>query len=109
MSIPTTNEILIPLLRNISDGEIHLLKECIIGIADYFNLSEEERNLLQPSGVQTKLEKRVSWAKLYLSKIGFVHTIEKGRFKITQQGLIYLNSGEKVLKISRKTMISKNH
>jgi restriction system protein len=105
MSIPTINQILIPLLRIVSDEEIHILKECVIKVSDHFKLSNAEKNALQPSGVQTKLEKRVSWAKMYLHKMGFVETIEKGKFRITKEGLLYLDSGETQIKITRKMIV----
>ena len=63
MTIPDYQTAMLPLLRFATDGKEHSLREAIERLADYFNLSEEERKELLPSGAQATFDNRVSWAR----------------------------------------------
>ncbi|WP_367186592.1 winged helix-turn-helix domain-containing protein, partial [Thermosynechococcus sp. Uc] len=52
MPIPDFQSIMLPLLEFASDGQEHSLRETIEALADKFNLTEEERSKLLPSGQQ---------------------------------------------------------
>lgn len=50
-------------------------------------LTEEEKSELLPSGKQTIISNRVSWARFYLEKAGLVKVISRGKYQITQEGV----------------------
>jgi restriction system protein len=87
VSIPTTRNLMLPLLRIAGDEKEHTLRESIAILAEHFNLTEEERRELQPSGKQTKFEKRVGWARMYLTKLDLIKPVSRGCFVVTQFGL----------------------
>ena len=86
MSIPDVQKIMLPLLNYASDGEEHSLREAIESLADEFNLSQEERKELFPSGQQVIFDNRVRWARTHLKKAGLLEDPKRGIFKITERG-----------------------
>jgi restriction system protein len=90
VAIPDYESCMIPLLRLLADGEIHVMKELTQGIADHFGLSEEERQRMLPSGQQAYISNRVGWAKSYLKKAGLLENPTRGKVRITREGQIVL-------------------
>ena len=86
MTIPTTTTLLLPILSLAADGQEHTLKETIAKLADELQLSDEDRSQLQPSGRQTKFEKNVAWARLYLDRAGLIQSTGRGKYRITPLG-----------------------
>lgn len=76
-----------PLLKYASDGKEHSLREAIEALALEFNLSEDERKELLPSGQQPIFDNRVGWARTYLKKAGLLGTPKRGFLEITDQGM----------------------
>ena len=68
MPIPDYQTIMLPFLKFIADGRDHTLREIINSLADAFNLNEDERRELLPSGKQPIFDNRVGWATTYLKK-----------------------------------------
>lgn len=88
MPIPDFESIMLPLLKFLSeDKEEHSLRETVECLSQTFKLSEEERKELLPSGQQPVFDSRVSWARTYMKKAGFVETTKRAFFRITQRGL----------------------
>tara|TARA_R110000868_G_scaffold369315_1_gene632633 strand:- start:45626 stop:46504 length:879 start_codon:yes stop_codon:yes gene_type:complete len=83
---------MLPLLKHISDGKIHTVRILKDTLADYLELSDEERQKLLPSGQQTVFHNRVAWAKTYMERAGLLETITRGQFTITDRGREVLNS-----------------
>ncbi len=54
-------------------------------VADMLNLTEDERNKIH-KGTQTKLSDRVSWARFYLKKKGYLESSEKGICVLSAKG-----------------------
>jgi restriction system protein len=94
MAIPDYQTAMLPLLRFVSDGKEHSLKDCIEGLKKEFALSEEEANALLPSGKQTYFANRVGWAASYMFKAGLLEKPRRGHFKITKRGRDVLASGQ---------------
>ena len=86
MPIPDYQTIMLSTLKFLSDGREHKLREIIIGVSDEFNLTENERKELLPSGHQPIIDNRVGWAKTYLSKAGLVSSPRRGYAHITDRG-----------------------
>jgi restriction system protein len=84
--IPDYQGCMLPLLRAISDDEEHALRDLTRQLADDFGLTDSERQELLPSGQQTVLSNRVSWAKTYLKKAGLISQPARGRVRITPDG-----------------------
>lgn len=101
MSIPTSESLLLPLLRFVRDGETRTLKEALSHLANLLDLSNKVLEELQPSGVQTKFEKRVGWARYYLGKAGYIRTVQRGKFAITKLGLEVLRNKSTTISIAQ--------
>ncbi len=86
MPIPDYQTIMLPLLKFTSDGKEHSLREATEFLADEFNLSEEERRELLPSGTQRLFNNRVAWASTYLRKAGLIESRKRGLFNIGDRG-----------------------
>ena len=86
MSIPDFQSFFLPLLLLASDGNIHSVRDAIETLSNQFNLSDEERKALLPSGTQRIVDNRISWARTYLTKAGLLETPKRGYFQITPAG-----------------------
>jgi len=84
--IPEYQEIMLPLLELADDEEEHRFRDAVDELAKDFNLTEEQRNKLLPSGTDKIFRNRVGWAKTYLKKAGLLEYPERGYFKITERG-----------------------
>ncbi len=90
MVVPDFQSFLFPLLKALGDGEEHSLHEVIETLADQFELNEEDRRELLPSGRQAKFDNRVGWARTYLKKAGLLESTGRGKFRINDRGLSVL-------------------
>lgn len=86
MSIPDYQTLMLPVLETLSDGKEHVLRDLIGQISDRLGLTDEERQRLLPSGQQTFIANRVSWARTFLKKAGLVTSIGRGRIQLTDEG-----------------------
>ena len=91
MSIPGFQALMLPILRLSDQGEIRL-SVSVRRISDEINLTEPEREELTPSGLQTKIMNRVSWAVTHLVKHGLVHRPRHGHYVITSKGKEFLST-----------------
>lgn len=87
MSVPTFQEIMLPLLQFAGDGQEHTLEEAIETLAIRMHVGEEDRKELLPSGNQYRFDNRVGWARTYLKKAGLLESLTRGKFRITTRGL----------------------
>jgi restriction system protein len=87
MAIPDYETIMLPLLQFASDGEVHQTRQAIEHLANHFQLTEEERKDLLPSGTQARFDNRVNWARSYLGQAGLLASTARGSFVITGRGL----------------------
>lgn len=85
--IPNYQECMLPFLDLLSDKQIHTSKECVEKLSVKLNLSDEEKSELLPSGKQTIISNRISWARFYLEKAGLITVVSRGKYQITQEGL----------------------
>jgi len=72
MSIPDYQSIMLPLLEFAGDEREHTVREAIEALAARFGLTDQERKRLLPSGKQAIFDNRVSWARTYLKKLGYL-------------------------------------
>lgn len=86
MAIPDYQTIMLPLLKLLFDGQEHSLRDSIEQLASEFQLTEEERKELLPSGRQSTFDNRVGWARTYLKKARLIESTRRGYFCITERG-----------------------
>lgn len=87
MPIPDYQTLMLPLLKAVGDKKTHKISQLYDELSDQFGLTEEQRQERLPSGRETYIKNRVSWARTYLKKAGLVISPDKGDVKITQEGL----------------------
>ena len=100
MSIPDFQSFFLPLLLLASDGNIHSVRDAIETLSNQFNLSDEERKALLPSGTQRIVDNRIGWARTYLTKAGLLETPKRGYFQITPAGRALLATNPQELNIN---------
>lgn len=87
MGVPDFQSIMLPLLKFASDKKEHSIRETIEILAQEFDLTEEDRTDLLPSGKQAIFDNRVGWSRTYLKKAGLLESEKRGYFNITPEGL----------------------
>jgi len=87
MAIPDYQSIMLPLLKLAADRQEHKMNEVTDTLAEQFDLTEEERKVLIPSGTQSLFYNRVGWARTYLVKAGLLDKPKRGYIVITEEGL----------------------
>lgn len=100
MAIPDYQTVMKPFLEYHADGEEHSFRESVDKLATVFDLTDEEKNKLLPSGHQPVFDNRVGWARTYLKKANLIESSRRGYNKITPRGLDALK--QKATKIDTK-------
>lgn len=77
---------MLPLLRLTRDGAEHPFRDVVDALAKDFQLSDEERSELLPSGTAHVFGSRVGWARSYLKQAGLLEAPKRGVFRITAEG-----------------------
>jgi len=86
MAVPDYQSFMLPLLKIASDGNEHTINEATEILAQQFNLSDQDRKELLPSGKQRKFDNRVNWARTYLAKALLIQKTARSTFQITERG-----------------------
>ena len=87
MSIPDYQSLMLPLLRQTSDGQEHSFRDIVDALATGHKLTDAEQRELLPSGGQFVFANRVGWARTYMKKAGLLSAPKRGTVKITDRGL----------------------
>jgi restriction system protein len=77
---------MLPFLELLADGQEHELQEMISKIYEKFQLTEDEKKELLPSGNQEVINNRVGWVRTYLKKAQLIESTRRAAFKITEKG-----------------------
>ena len=86
MALPKYNELYIPLLAAIADGNIYTMKDVKGRIAQELHLTDEEIAQRLSSDTQTVFNNRLGWAKAYLQKAKLISSPKRAHFQITPEG-----------------------
>jgi restriction system protein len=86
MAVPSFQEMFLPFLQLLADGQGHRLPELAAHIANHFHLTAEDKSELIPSGQSSKLSNRVGWARTHLKNAGLIEPVQSGVYRITQAG-----------------------
>ncbi|MCK5708763.1 MAG: restriction endonuclease [Candidatus Aureabacteria bacterium] len=100
MPIPDYQTLMLPLLKFASDEKEHSLREAIDSLANQFDLTDEERKELLPSGQQEIFDNRIGWARTYVKKAGLLESKRRGYFQITPKGLKVLSGNPERIDIN---------
>lgn len=101
--IPDYQSLMLPLLKYISDRQIHNIHDAISVLAQQLNLNEEDLNEWLPSKSQKKFYNRVYWAKAHLKMAGVLENVSKGYFKITNRGIEILKEDPVLINVKYLT------
>jgi len=93
MAIPDYQTLMLPILKIAGDGQEHRISDVVDQLARDFQLTDEERQQLLPSGKQTTFANRVHWAKTYLGQAGLLEATKRAHFRITDRGMKMLAQG----------------
>lgn len=99
MSIPKYDDLFLPFLQFLKDGKEHPIKEVFEHLCNQFQLTDEERNRLLPSGKQLVVSNRVGWARTFLKKAGMLSYVRRGVTQITPRGRDFLSTSPASLAI----------
>ncbi len=99
MSIPKYDDLFLPFLQFLRDGKEHPIKEVIEHLCNRFNLTDEERSRLLPSGKQHVVNNRVGWARTFLNKAAMLRYVRRGVTQITARGAEFLSTNPTTLTI----------
>ncbi|MCX7834234.1 MAG: restriction endonuclease [Ignavibacteria bacterium] len=99
MPIPDFQSIMLPLLKFASDRKEHSNRESIDYLANYFELNEEDRKKILPSGQQYVFDNRVGWARTFLKKAGLLESTRRSYIQITEKGIEELNKNPEKINV----------
>lgn len=86
MAIPTYESFMYPFLKMLEDGKEHTLQEAYHHLADYFQLTEQEKEERLPSGKQRVYHNRIGWARTYLANARLIKVVRRATFVLTERG-----------------------
>jgi restriction system protein len=86
MTIPDYETLMLPVLRACADGQEQRTADLGRQMAELFQLSEEERAALLPSGTQTVIASRTHWAITYMAQAGLLERTRRGFVRLTDRG-----------------------
>jgi restriction system protein len=93
MPIPTYQDLMLPLLKQLATGKPRSYREVREAVAADLGLTREELAQRLPSGKQSTYDNRFGWAKTYLQKADLVMSPQRGVVQITELGRGALNNG----------------
>ena len=85
--MPSVDDLILPILRGISDGREYTTNDLEGIVAKSMNLSEDDLGQLAPSGKTTQVRYRISWVKSLLKKAELAYYPSRGIITITEKGL----------------------
>ena len=99
MAVPDFQSFFLPLLQYAGDGKVYSTQDAYSAMAEHFQLSDEARKEMLPSGKQQVYKNRVGWARVYLGKAMLLESPARGSFQITQRGQELLASKPDSLRV----------
>jgi restriction system protein len=94
MSVPSFQQLMLPALQTIGQRSDEI---SIAGLEEevgkHLRMSQEERQIMLPSGNQTLFGNRLNWARSYLSKAGLIELPRRGYCRATDRGRQLLAEG----------------
>jgi restriction system protein len=88
-----TEDAMIPVLKVLDSRGVLPRKFLIDAVADQMQISEQDREVMLPSGVRPKYRNHIGWAMSLLKKAGLVTQPCRGSYEIADEGRKVLASG----------------
>jgi len=107
MPIPDFQQCMRPSLAVLEDGEVHHFNDGYENVLRVFEVTEEEKRQLLPSGKQTIVRNRCGWSNTYMKKAGLITSPKRSHFQITDLGKKVLVDKPNSFKVSYLKEISK--
>ncbi len=102
MSIPKYEELMLPLLKF---GVMqHKYKDAVEHVSELFELTEEEKNARLPTGNETVIYNRTTWAIHYMVRASIMVRPNRGSFINTDEGNKLLERG--IVELNNKTLMA---
>jgi restriction system protein len=92
MTIPDYQTLMLPVLKLAGSGGELRFRDMVENLAQEFQLTQEERGELLPSGTAFLFDNRVGWARTYLKQAGLLESPKRGILRITERGRATLAS-----------------
>ncbi len=86
MAVPDFQSVMLPFLEALQDGQERTMRELTETLAIGFQLTDEDRRQLLPSGQQSPFNNRVAWAKTHLKNAELIINPSRGRVSISALG-----------------------
>ncbi len=84
--VPDYETLMLPVLRNLADGETWRTADIVARIGEEFELSDDDMREKIPSGRAKLIQNRVGWACTYLRKAGLIESVRRGYNRISEAG-----------------------
>jgi len=95
--VPTDQDFLLPVLAFVQNVATHTARSLRDGLGNQFELTEDERREMSPSGNQTVLHSRIHWACYYLKRAGLLQAVKRGEYQITERSRTLLDEAPSTL------------
>jgi restriction system protein len=86
MPIPDFQAVMLPLMEALANGGEKTMRDLTELLAERFQLTQQEREEVLPSGQQSIFSNRVAWAKSHLKYAGLLENPTRGRVRIADLG-----------------------
>ncbi len=86
MTIPNYEQAMLPVLKVLAEHGARPRRDITDAVAGIFNLTDEERQRLLPSGQFPVILSRVGWALSYMKQARLVEPVKRGVYKLTDRG-----------------------
>ncbi len=106
MPIPDFQQCMRPFLNALADTHVHHFNDGYEAVCDFFDVTDEERRTLLPSGKQTVVRNRCGWARTYMKKAGLLTSPARSHVQITEQGLQVLKDKPEYINVKYLKAIS---
>jgi len=94
MAVPEYDYLRYAFLKYSSDGKVHHIQQTVDALANYFDLSIEDREALTKNGKNYEFRYRCHWVKTYLTKANLLDAVGRGKYQITRRGVEFFEAHE---------------
>jgi len=100
MAVPDYQNLMLPLLQFVAQkGTETSTSEAVDALAKELDLTDDDLKEMLPSGLQSTLVNRVSWASTYMKKAGLLEATRRGFYQITDRGRDLLKKQPKTINV----------
>jgi restriction system protein len=86
MALPDFQAMMRPVLVSLTTDEAISIPQIRARVAEDLGVSDEEQQILLPSGKQATFSNRVAWALFHMGKAGLAEHPARGQYIITKRG-----------------------